>query len=143
MAVKKKEASIEIAKISMGTVKMCILGTSPMIMHRFSFKAWQELLFPSGRKNAAEKAENLKHDPLNEFREAIYRNRDASEPTAIHIPAGAFSAALASAALDIPGASKSQIMRLCSVSSRQNGDGHGAIERHGQDARRSNASGFQ
>jgi len=119
MAIKKKETQIEIAKISTGTLKMHILGTSPLIMHRFAFKAWQELLFPSGRKNAAERAESLKHDPLNEFREAIYRNRDPSRPSAVHIPAGSFSGAMASAALDIPGASKSQIMRLCTVSSQQ------------------------
>lgn len=120
MAIKKDtDVQIEIAKISMGRIKMHILGVTPLIMHRFAFKAWQELLFPSGRKNSAEKASSLKHDPLNEFREAIYRNRDDSRPSAIHLPSGSFSGALASAALDIPGAKKSQIMRLCSVSSHQ------------------------
>jgi len=110
---------IEIAQIGMGRMKFHLLGTSPMIMHRFAAKAWQELLLPSAKKNAAAKAESLKHDPLQEFRECIYRNRDPERPTAVHFPSGAFSKAIAAAALDLPGASKAQILRLVSVTSVQ------------------------
>jgi len=120
MATKKTvDQVIDIAAITMARIPVHILGTQPLLMHRFSAKARRELLFPSGRKNAAEKAENLKHDPLNEYREAVYANRDTTRPTAIHLPAGMFSKALASAALDIPGASKAQILRLASVTSTQ------------------------
>ena len=122
MAVKKKDdtdQAIMIKKIEPDIVRCAILGASPMIMHRFAFKAWQELLLPAAKKNAAAKAENLKHDPLNEFRECCYRNRSEEEPTAIHYPAGAFSKALAAAALDLPGATKAQILRLVGVVSTQ------------------------
>jgi hypothetical protein len=122
MAVKKKsdeEQAIIIKKIEPDTIRCNILGASPMIMHRFAFKAWQELLLPAAKKNAAAKAESLKHDPLNEFRECVYRNRSGSEPTAVHYPSGAFSKAIAAAALDLPGATKAQILRLVGVVSTQ------------------------
>ncbi len=44
-----------IKAIHFDTIDIRILGTSPLIMHRFSRKAWQELLLPSGRKNEAER----------------------------------------------------------------------------------------
>lgn len=120
MAVKKTtEATIDIAPIKMGRITCHLLGVTPMIMHRFSFKSQGQLLFPKGRINAAEKAEHLKHDPLMEFRESIYRNRDSREPTAVHIPAMSFQKALAAAALDLPGASRAQILRLVSIVSTQ------------------------
>ncbi len=119
MAKKGVEQALDIQELKRDSVKLHIVGTTPMLMHRFSKKAQRELLFPSGRKNAAEKAESLKHDPLNEFREAVYLNRDSSRPAAVHIPSNAFSTAMASAALDIPGATKAQIMRLVSVDTMQ------------------------
>jgi hypothetical protein len=120
MAKSKKEtAAIEIQEISMGRLRCNIVGTTPMIMHRFSKKAQGELLLPKGPINRAEKAAHLKHDPINEFRETIYLNRDNSTPTRVHLPSNAFSKALANAALDIPGASKSQMLRLTSVVSTQ------------------------
>jgi len=115
----KETAAIEIQQISIGRIRCNIVGTSPMIMHRFSKKARGELLLPKGPINRAEKAAHLKHDPVSEFRETIYLNRDDKTPTRVHFPADAFSKALASAALDIPGASKSQMLRLTSVVSTQ------------------------
>lgn len=112
---KKVEATIEIAEMKMGQIRFHLIGTTPMIMHRFSSKAVGELLLPSPKKNAAERATTLKHDPVAEFRETIYRNRDPKTPAAIHVPTNAFSAAIANAALDVPGATKSQLMRLTSV----------------------------
>jgi hypothetical protein len=114
-----KTKTLEIQPIKMARARVYLLGTAPLIMHRFSAKAWRELLLPSPEKNKAEKAETLKHDPLNEFRDCCYRNRDPNEPTAVHFPAGAFSKALAAAALDVPGATKSQILRLVSITTTQ------------------------
>jgi hypothetical protein len=114
-SAKKKETNIEIMELKVGIVRCNILGTSPMIMHRFPLKAWQELLYPGGPKNRAEKATNLKHDPVAEFRDVVYRNRDDSTPALLHVPSGAFSRGMADAALDIPGATKSQITRLTKV----------------------------
>jgi hypothetical protein len=121
MAKKSKttETGLDIQPIHMGRAGMWLYGASPLIVHRYASKAWRELLMPSQKKNAAAKAVNLKHDPLQEFQECLYLNREASEPTLLHFPAGAFSKAMASAALDLPGASKSQILRLVNLSSIQ------------------------
>jgi hypothetical protein len=115
-APKKVETSdIEIIDIHTKEVRFNILGASPMIMHRFAQKAWRELLLPAPQKNRAEKATTLKHDPIAEFRGAIYMSRETDSPTAIHIPCGAFHKAVGQAAIDIPGAAKAEIMRLTSV----------------------------
>lgn len=119
MVKKKEQASIEIQEIKMGRIRCNIVGTTPLIMHRFSSKARRELLFPSPKKNSAERAETLKHDPIGEFREAAYLNRDESQPALCHYPSNAFGEALAAVAIDIPGATKSQMERLTSITSTQ------------------------
>jgi len=117
-ATKKKAEEtkiVAIQPIKIATTRIHFVGVSPMIMHRFPKKAQQELLMPSRPMNRAEKASVLKHDPIQEFRESIYINRDKKQPTAIHVPSGSFARALANTALDIPGASKAQMLRLTSV----------------------------
>jgi hypothetical protein len=112
---KVETAEIEIMQINTNEVRFNLVGTTPLIMHRFDQKAWRELLLPSKRKNTAERETTLKHDPIAEFRGAIYRSREARAPTVIHLPCGMLHKAIGQAALDIPGAAKSQIMRLTSV----------------------------
>jgi hypothetical protein len=119
MAKQKETAAIEIQEISMGRLRCNIVGTTPLLMHRFSAKARRELLMPKGPVNRAEKASNLKHDPISEFRDTIYLNRDDSTPSRVHLPSETFSKAIANAALDIPDASKSQMLRLTSVDADQ------------------------
>ena len=75
-------------------------------------KAKRELLLPAGRKTAAFKAQNIKHDPIAEFRGSVYRWAGDDHPTRLKFPAPAFKGALASAALEVPGAKKAQIGRL-------------------------------
>lgn len=115
MAKKVETADLEIMEIHTRQVTFNIVGISPMIMHRFDQKAWRELLLPSQQKNRAEKAMSLKHDPIAEFRGALYMSRDPNSPTAIHVPGGSFHNALGQAAIDIPGAAKSEIKRLTTV----------------------------
>lgn|SRR5262245_56716340 len=115
MAKKAEITTIIINKIELVEFKMNLLGTSPMIMNRFAQKAWQELLLPSRSANKASLEQTLKHDPLQEYRGAMYRNRDQSRPTFIHLPNGAVHGAMCSAALDIPGAAKAQIERLTQI----------------------------
>lgn len=109
------EVTLEINELQTGEVQMHVLGTSPLIMNRFSQKAWQQLLLGSPRKNRAELDSRLKHDPIAEFRGALYKNRDARRPALFHVPNGMFHGALASAALDIPGAKRAVIERLTSI----------------------------
>lgn len=112
---KQETGELNIEQLKIGKLKFWLMSDTPLIMHRFSKKAREELLLPRGELNRAEKAENLKHDPIAEYRESIYRNREIQGRTFIHFPAGAFGKAMASAALDIPGATKAQVARLTSV----------------------------
>lgn len=117
MATKAKSESqeIEVIRIDQGEINFYLRGTSPIILNRMPEKAWRELIAPSGRKTAADKAANVKHDPMAEFRASAYQMPLDNDPTLIAQIGSAFKKALASAALDLPGASKSQIGRLTFV----------------------------
>lgn len=114
MADKKATTSteIEILKVNTGRIEVCLLGDTPIILNRLSEKVMRELLMPKGRKTAADKAANLKHDPMQEFAASPYTNRDPDGATLIEHLASAFKKALMTAAVDIPGAAKAQVGRL-------------------------------
>lgn len=119
MATRKpRDEETLIEEIDMRRVGFYLVGEN-FLMHRFSKKSQHELLYPSGRKNKAERASTMKHNPLEEFQGCFYRNRDLDSPTAFHVPCGAFNKALAQAAIDIPGAFKAQVGRLTSVTTTQ------------------------
>lgn len=107
-----KPTDISILKVTQDMLECFIVGNSPIILNAMSAKARQELLMPKGRKNAAEKASTLKHEPLQEFRSSMYFARDKEAPTRVVVKSTAFKNALRSAALDLPGSSKAQIGRL-------------------------------
>jgi hypothetical protein len=106
---------IYIAEVNEGSVEAFIVGRTPLIINRLAEKARQELLMPKGRKTAADKAGSLKHNPVQEFRSSAYTIKDDDAPTYLAIPSSAPKRALASAALDIPGAKKAQVGRLTYV----------------------------
>lgn len=108
---------IQINEIDMRDIEFHIVGESPLIMNRFSQKAWRQILLPPIRTNRAERSSTLKHNPIEEYRGAVYRNRDPKRPSLLHLPNGMFHKAIASAALDIPGATKSKIERLTKIPS--------------------------
>lgn len=107
-----KDVVIQVDPIQHETIRVAILGTKPLICNRMSEKARQQLLLPSGRKNAAEKAGSLKHDPLAEFRASPYTLVEDDAPTFVALLGSMFKQGMMSAALDIPGAAKAQIGRL-------------------------------
>lgn len=117
MAIKPtdKEASIDIMEVVKGRMEFCILGTSPLIMNRMSQKVWFELLAPKGKKTSAEKAGSLKHNPIQEFRDSPYRMTDPKSPALLAVMPTAFKKAMGTAALDMPGTKKAQILRLIYV----------------------------
>lgn len=112
MATTTKSDEITILEVSTGEMEFCVLGSSPLILNRMSQKAWFELLAPKGRKSTAEKASSLKHDPIKEFRDSPYTIADTNCPTLLGVMPTAFKKAMATAALDVPGAKKAQIGRL-------------------------------
>lgn len=113
--VKKLEENVEVLELNAQRVTYFVVGETPLIMNRFSEKARQEMLLPAMKKNKAEKATSLKHDPIAEFRSGIYMTRDQNAPTAVHLPTNAFHKAVGQAAIDIPGQAKSVMLRLTSV----------------------------
>lgn len=109
------KVEIEVVAIQQGEVTISVLGRTPLILNRLSEKAKHELLLPRGRKNAAERAATLKHNPMEEFRASPYMLPDEDAPTLICLPNEVFKGAISSAALDMPGATKAQIGRLVSI----------------------------
>lgn len=103
---------ISVMEINTGRMEIFIVGTTPLICNRMSSKVHQELLLPRGKKTAADKASTLKHDPLAEFRASPYVLPDDTDPTLIAGLATWFKRSMMSAALDMPGAKKTQIGRL-------------------------------
>jgi hypothetical protein len=115
MKTKQQDVELSIIEVSEASLELYLVGRTPLIINRMAEKAKQELLMPKGKKTAADKASNLKHDPIAEYRSSAYTIIDEKAATYIGMPAAAPKRAIASAALDIPGAKKSQIGRLVYV----------------------------
>lgn len=117
MAAAKNDAGerIVISKVETRSLTVALIGTSPIILNRMSQKALHELLLPAGRKNAAEKASSLKHDPVQEFQASPYVLSDPEAKTALAVMASSVKGAMMTAALDLPGTKKAQIGRLVYV----------------------------
>lgn len=116
-ATKDDESTeLHIISVEQETLDFWIVGTSPFIYHEFSPKARHELLLPKGKKNNAEKASSLKHDPLVEYRASMLMAHDNDGgPTRLQVRSTMFKAAFTAAALDLPSVNKSMIGRLLYV----------------------------
>ena len=112
MKPKEKSAEVVIQEIKTGLLDVCVVGITPLIFNRMSEKAWRELLLPAPPKNRAAKAAVLKHEPLQEYRASVYRTKDKDAKTELMLPVQCFKGAAITAALDLPGSSKSQMGRL-------------------------------
>lgn len=118
-SVKEKTgASIEIMTLETTRLEARIVGTSPLICNSMNSKVLQQLLLPPRKKNKSEREGSLKHDPIAEYRRSPYKAVGDDVPTRIVFPAGGIKKAIASAALDIPGAVKAQIGRLSYIEGR-------------------------
>ena len=111
------DGTIYINEIRTGRARFQVLGISPLISNRVSEKAMHELALPGPKKNAADRASTLKHDPIAEFRASPYLSEDPESDTHLIAPTMWFKNAMKSAALDLPGTTKTQIGRLCWVES--------------------------
>jgi hypothetical protein len=86
-----------------------MIGTTPLYFNAMSVKAKRTLLIGGGKKTAAERKE-LKHDPEQEFRDSVYRQ--SSGETLLCFPAPGVKGAMATAALETPGVTKTSVQRL-------------------------------
>lgn len=110
MALKKAESgTLQIDALKQGRVTLRMIGTTPLYFNAMSAKAKRTLLIGGGKKTAAEKKE-LKHDPEQEFRDSVYRQ--PSGPTLLGFPAPGVKGAMATAALETPGVTKTSVQRL-------------------------------
>lgn len=111
---KPKDETIVVTEVTEGRVDAVLVGRSPLVLNRMSEKAKRQLLFPPPKKTTADKAANMKHNPLEEYRASAHQL--PSGPTLLGVQAAAVKRALAAAALDMPGSvSKAKIGRLAWV----------------------------
>lgn len=117
MPTAKKPAAtsveIDVIEVSRGEATYRIIGDTPLIMERMAQKGKRELLFPSPPKNATEKRTTLKHRPREEYFDAAYRVNDG--PTRLALPASTFKNAMLTAALRMPGVTKTETGQLIHV----------------------------
>ena len=111
MATKKapQESALEIQPLKQGRVKLRMMGTTPLYFNSMSSKAMRDLLIGGGRKTAAQKKE-IKHNPEQEFRDSVYKKSFGD--TLLCFPAPGVKGAMATAALETDGITKTSVQRL-------------------------------
>ena len=111
----KKDIAVEVPVIKQETETYLLKGVTPLLMAAMSAKVKSMLLIGGKKKTRAEKQE-IKHHPIQEFRDALYLlERGEFEDTIFYMPGAAFKAAMATAAIELPGVTKTQINRLVRV----------------------------
>lgn len=106
---KDESAEISVVPLKRATVKLRIVGTTPLFQNRMANKVKGILLVGGGKKSRAERA-HIKHDPLCEFRDSAEILPDG--PTALGLRVTAVKAAMCTAALETPGLTKTSTQRL-------------------------------
>jgi hypothetical protein len=116
-AAKEKNPEIDVIRLEQQEATFYLYGRTAYYCNRVAEKAKRELLLPRpGRLTLAQKAENLKHDPVREFRDSAYLSRDDDAETRILTKATALKSAIGQAAIDMPTAvARAQINRLTYV----------------------------
>ena len=110
----KVTVSVELQRVKSNSVTIQLTGVSPLYMHRLSEKAKRALLVGEKRKTQTEKS-FLKHDPVEEFKSALYRIPGRHPKTEIFMPATALKGAICTAALETELIAKTQVQRLVTV----------------------------
>lgn len=105
----KTDTTLQIDALKQGRVTLRLIGQTPLYFNAMSAKAKRTLLIGGGKKTAAEK-KDLKHDPEQEFRDSIYRMPQGD--TLLGFPAPGIKGAMATAALETPGVTKTAVQRL-------------------------------
>lgn len=102
-----------ITELQTGLADLYILGKTPLVYNAMSMKSKMQLLLPSGRKTAAERSTTLKHEPLTEYRDSVYRRKDDENGlTRLFAPSRWFKQAAAMATRRIPGPTMTEMQQL-------------------------------
>lgn len=106
---KNGSVELQISPLKRGRLTLRLIGETPLYFNAMSAKARRDLLLGGARKTAAQK-KDIKHDPIAEFQSSVYR--EESGPTLLGFPAPAVKAAMATAALETEGVTKTSVQRL-------------------------------
>jgi len=109
MAVKKEATELHIDRLKQGRLTLRMVGTTPMYFNAMSAKAKRDLLLGGAKKTKAERS-LIKHHPEQEFRDSMYRKADGE--TMLCFPAPGVKGAMATAALETAGITKTSVQRL-------------------------------
>lgn len=108
-SAKNETAEIQVQPLKRAAVKLRIVGQTPLFQNRMAAKAKQQLLVGGRKKTKADRAE-IKHSPLEEYRASAEILPDG--PTALGLRVIAVKAAMATAALETAGLTKTSAQRL-------------------------------
>lgn len=106
---KTETAEISVAPLKRASVRLRIIGATPLFQNRMANKVKEGLLVGTKKKTKAERVE-IKHDPVREFRNSAEVLK--SGPTALGLRVVAIKAAMCSAALETPGVTKASTQKL-------------------------------
>lgn len=110
MSAKKKEVTIvEVKALRRGSLKLRIIGVTPLFQNRMANKVLTGLLLGSQKKTASERKE-IKHHPFEEFRSSA--EIVPSGATALGIRTIAIKSAMSTAAIETDGLTKAGVQRL-------------------------------
>lgn len=110
MALKKADAgTLHIDPLKRGLATLRLIGNTPFYFNAMSAKAMRTLLIGGGKKTASERKE-LKHNPEQEFRDSVYTVPGG--PTLLGFPSPGIKGAMATAALETAGVTKTSVNRL-------------------------------
>jgi hypothetical protein len=118
------DAAIEITKIGTETLLVPIVGTSPLIVHRFSEKAKKQMLDNMQGRKSPKSAKN----PDAEYEAAFYRLADG----AYGFPALAFKAATVGGARFYSGVTMTALKQFMFLHGEQGDDGRALIRITGE-----------
>lgn len=111
MATKSKSetAEIQITPLRRASVRLRLIGVTPMFQNRMSNKV-QEYLLVGGRKKTAAERVDIKHNPREEYRNSAEIVGDG--PTALGVRVTAIKGAMCTAAIETAGLTKTSAQRL-------------------------------
>lgn len=107
---KTTDRVVSVNEMEQRTITIKIVGTTGMYYNAMSIKAQRTLLFPAPKTSG--KKTGLKHDPIQEFGDSIYRQTNKNADTYLGFPAAGIKGAMATAALETPEITKSSVNRL-------------------------------
>jgi hypothetical protein len=110
MAVAKREVTeLQIDRLKQGRLTLRMVGTTPLYFNAMSAKSKRDLLLGGAKKTKAQRME-IKHHPKQEFLDSAYRKSNGE--TLLCFPAPGVKGAMATAALETAGITKSSVQRL-------------------------------